>query len=777
MNLIKVLVNIPLPDERNYYVYSVPDNLQSQAQVGKRVLAEWNKRRQEGWIIGCQERAEQGYVPRAIIKILDDEPLLSDGLLRLAQWTADYYCCSVFAVIQAMLPPFAIQRKAKNSVAVTASEEFDNEDFFLKPVQRLPQNGPFTDAADNAALEFSDFHKSRVDWSAYQYVIGGGFTESAQRFLRKKAPRQADIMDLLAAKRSFPAAQLRKDFSPAVLNNLREKGFIELERIANRQLESNLLLNAEQEKALETLNKALDTGKFQEFLLWGITGSGKTEIYLQAAQEVIKRGKTVLLLVPEIALTRQLVELFTARLNHVAVLHSQIKTIQRDDRWRYIKEGGAKVVMGTRMAVFAPVDNLGLVIVDEEQENTFKQEQNPRYNAREVARKRAETANALFITGSATPSLETYHNMRDKPQNVLKMYHRATNSALAEVETEDMRKVFNSGNADIISPKLRKNIELNLEKGEQSILFVHRRGYSPMTICRKCGNIAKCKRCSVALAYHQDQKANVCHYCNFQSPPLKQCPECGSVHLQQLGYGTQKVEETVRKMFPSGRVARLDVDISKTRGWQQNVLEKMKNGQIDILIGTQMVTKGLNFPNVSLVGIIDADGILNLPDFRAGERCFQLIVQAAGRAGRGDKPGRVVIQTYNPDHYIIQMAARQDYILFAERELIQRKVLQYPPFNNLLRVVLSAENESWVLKEARLMSERIEAYVDASEEFVQVLGPAPCPIERINKRHRYQIFVKSPNAVLLSSIGRHILKEKKKYTARIEVDMDPVMTM
>lgn len=791
MHFIKVLIPLPRLVENDRYVYRVPEQWGGEIEAGQRVLVAWGNRPRTGWIMETGIEPGPGITPQPILKVLDAEPVLNITLLHLAEWIANRYCCPLATVLRAMLPSLTAKEFLWTGGETAAEETVFPESLAGDGQPRLKCNPgigrqPFRNILDQEQLKQLEksgqlvavdrFPPARTDWSAYEYRLGD-FSDTELSQLRKRAPRQAEAVAMLLEAGSMEAEKLRRIYAPAVLGALNHKGFITLEQKTVVTETTSLLLNKEQESALAKIQRALQTDAYHEFLLWGITGSGKTEVYMRAARHAMQLGKKTLLLVPEIALTRQLVELFTARFGQVAVLHSQITPSKRYDQWQSIKSGQTQLILGTRMAVFAPIEELGLIIVDEEQESSFKQEQSPRYHARDVARQRAKLEKAVFLAGSATPALETYFRLRRRPQDILLLQHRATQARLAEVRIEDMRQSFRRGATGIISPALQENLQVNLAKGQQTILFVHRRGYSPMTICRECGNIATCKSCSVALTYHQDRAMNVCHYCNYQCAPLAKCTECGSVFLQQIGYGTQKVEEEVAKLFPSSRIARLDVDTSRTKGWQQSVLGKMKKKQIDILVGTQMVAKGFDFPFVSLVGVVDADGILNLPDFRASERCFQLVVQAAGRAGRGNEPGRVIIQTYNPDHYIIRTAAQQDYLSFVKQELAQRRWLKYPPYSRLLRLVVSTVQEETAKQEAVLLTEQIEAYIDAREESIQILGPAPCPIARIKKKYRYQIFVKSTNALLLSSIGKHIYNNKKKYTARVDVDMDPIITM
>jgi primosomal protein N' (replication factor Y) len=421
--------------------------------------------------------------------------------------------------------------------------------------------------------------------------------------------------------------------------------------------------------------------------------------------------------------------------------------------------------------------DLGLIIVDEEQETSFKQEEQPRYHAREVARQRARIESAVLLLGSATPSLETYFKAEQGKMRLLELRERVGQAYIPRVTIEDMRRAFPNQARKLVSPLLEEKIQENLERQEQIILFINRRGYSPMTVCWECGHITHCPVCSVAMTYHRDIERNVCHYCNRQERMPVQCAACGSLHLQLLGAGTQKVEEEIKSLFSQASIARLDMDSSRRSGVQQSILQRMRNREIDILIGTQMVAKGLDFPNVSLVGIIDADSILNIPDFRAGERCFQLLVQAAGRAGRSGLAGEVVIQTYNPDHLVINFAAQQDYRDFYNHEIKTRQLLDYPPLTHLLRIVMSSEGQAETDDYANRLAAYIEEITDAKEEEITILGPAPCPIARIRNRFRVQILVKCISMELLRSMAVHILARAGSKHVKMEWDIDPVTTI
>lgn len=575
----------------------------------------------------------------------------------------------------------------------------------------------------------------------------------------------------LLLKDSVACEWLDKNFSKSSIAGLINKGLIIKELIPTSFSDGNISPTEEQIEAIETINNALGKGR-KEFLLFGVTGSGKTEVYINSAQYCISQGQNVLMLIPEIALTRHLVEVISQRINNIAILHSNMSNGERLEEWEKISNGDVNFVLGTRSAVFAPITNIGLIIIDEEQETTYKQEETPKYDAREVARERALYNGAVILYGSATPSLGLFYKVQGNEVSMLTLKNRIGTAKLPQIKIEDLKSNLAGGNRSIISGHLKNKITENLINKEQTILFINRRGYSPITVCRQCGKVLNCPHCSVGVTYHKSLNTNICHYCNFNMDLLMNCPSCKSNYLQQVGTGTQRVEEEVRKLFPTARVERLDLDVSR-KGLQQELLRKMKNKEIDILIGTQMVAKGLDFPNVSLVGIIDADSMLALPDYRATERTFQLIVQAAGRAGRGDKPGEVIIQTYSPDNQVVQWAAQQDYVRFYFEEIKQRKILNYPPFSSLLRIVVSSSNENKVMKKAGVIAELINEAIDAKEDYIQILGPAPCPVQKISNKYRYQIIVKSNNMLLLQSVRYFIMNEVRFPNGKIDQDINP----
>ncbi len=538
-------------------------------------------------------------------------------------------------------------------------------------------------------------------------------------------------------------------------------------------------LNAEQESALKKIRARFELGQFGVQFLHGVTGSGKTEVYLRAVQETLARGKTALVLVPEIALTlwigRQCRSWFGARFEGVAVLHSALSDVERAREWWRVRNGEARVVVGTRSAVFAPLENVGLIIVDEEQENSFKQEETPRYHGRDVAIVRAKMEGALALLGSATPSMETYHHARNGKYELLTLASRVADRSLASVEVVDLREDFQQTHqTSPISAALHAGIQECLANGTQALVLINRRGYSWSVLCRSCGASVQCVNCSISMTHHKQRNRLECHYCGSIQQIPKQCPKCQSKYVYFFGEGSEHLEERLRKEFPGARIARLDRDTARTKRQYQETLGAFAGGALDILVGTQMLAKGHDFQRVTLVGVVSADSSLSLPDFRAAERTFQLLTQVAGRAGRGELKGRVLIQTFYPEHYAIQDAVKQDYSAFFERELNFRRMMAYPPFTSLANVIVRDTSLEKTIRWSRQLSEYFSPH---DGESVRILGPATAPLARLKKEHRFQFLLKSPKRSVLTKLlsGAMAYCDAKEIPqTAVLVDMDPL---
>jgi len=541
-------------------------------------------------------------------------------------------------------------------------------------------------------------------------------------------------------------------------------------------------LNAEQENALKLVRARFELGEFGVLLMHGVTGSGKTEVYMRAVQDTLARGKTAIILVPEIALTlwigRQCRAWFGARFEGVAVLHSSLSDVERAREWWRVRNGEARVVVGTRSAIFAPLENLGLIIVDEEQESSYKQEETPRYHGRDVAIVRAKMENAAALLGSATPSLETYHHARSGKYELLTLASRVEQRAMASVEVVDLREDFSKTHqTSPISAALRAGIQECLAQKTQALVLINRRGYSWSVLCRSCGASVQCENCSISMTHHKQRNRLECHYCGSLKPIPKQCPKCQSKYVYFFGEGSEHLEERLRKEFPGARIARLDRDTARTKRQFQETLGAFAGGALDILVGTQMLAKGHDFQRVTLVGVISADSSLSLPDFRAAERTFQLLTQVAGRAGRGELPGRVLIQTYYPEHYAIQDAVKQDYPAFYERETQFRRAMAYPPFTSLANVIVRDTDLEKAIRWSRQLSEYFSPH---DGKGLRILGPAAAPLAKLKREHRFQFLLKSQKRSLLAKIlggAMAYLDLKEIPETAVLVDMDPLSLM
>ncbi|HCF50503.1 MAG TPA: primosomal protein N' [Syntrophomonas sp.] len=794
MRCVQVLINLPSSRMDNYLTYRVPDHITEQELFGRRVLVKLGAHVAEGYVV-ADGAPDIGQAMKPVLQVLDQQAVINAKMLDLAQWMAADYLCPLSVALGAMLPR-PLHRKRGQVVVplVEPDERHDSREISSSARELMEQLwcfGPlgYQQAltllgqdelqflAEQGWITLSSYYKMQTPLPERYYALGDFDPEKDEALLSKKAPRQAEALHICRQKGLVEARALEKIVPKSSLEALLKKGWLRLTAPAAVAAAGKQILTAEQQAVMTALEPSLEKSRFTAWLLHGVTASGKTEVYLQAIQKVIDCGRQAIMLVPEIALTRHLEQVYRLRFPDLVVLHSQMPDRERYRAWLQIQDGRAQVVLGTRSALFAPLTRLGLIILDEEHESTYKQEETPRYHAREVALARARLEQATVIMGSATPALESYYKALKGEYRLLTMSGRIAPARLPRVTIIDMRRHYRQGRHSAISAELREAISARLEQGQQTILFLNRRGYSPVTICRMCGQSLMCPHCAVSLSYHQDSNGYLCHYCDYQQEVIEVCPACGLPALSPLGYGTQKVEAEAAALFPDARVGRLDMDSSRKSGAQKSILNSMKTRQIDILIGTQMVAKGLDYPGVSLVGIVDADITLNLPDFRAYERTLQLVVQASGRAGRGQDPGEVLIQTYNPEHAVIQMAAAQDYESFYRTEIESRRVLQYPPFTHIMRIVVWDGQEKRAQQTAADIFSWIYEIIDAKEDQIMVLGPAPCPISRLRGKYRQQIMIKAQNRSLLSSIGLSLKRLKYPPGVRIEIDIDPMSTL
>ena len=810
-------VALPVP-LRSLFTYSIPDHLRESIRPGTRVQVPFRKKSLIGVVIDLPTTAPQDTKIRDITKSIDHTPALTPKLIELGQWIANYYLAPVGEVFRAMLPPpteirtqrlIAITSAGRDAAASLSGGELThglsrNESDFLANLSAKKEPVPYPAAA-----------KFKIDATIIDRLRKQNLIEIRESLLGRKPKTQrvvawksqrsdnaqaeppapldekaARVRDQLIERGPLPLPHVLKlaGVSRAIIDRMLRSGLLESweERIdpADDPFDSGYEapaheLNADQESAFTAIKTRFELSEFGVLLLHGVTGSGKTEVYMRAVQETLARGKTAIVLVPEIALTlwvgRQCRAWFGARFEGVAVLHSALSDVERAREWWRVRNGEARVVVGTRSAVFAPLENLGLIIVDEEQESSYKQEETPRYHGRDVAIVRAKLENAIALLGSATPSLETYHHARTGKYELLTLASRVANRSMASVEIIDMREDFQrTHQAGPISTALHDGITECLKQGTQALVLINRRGYSWSVMCRSCGASVQCANCSISMTYHKARNRLECHYCGSTQSVPKVCPKCQSKYVYFFGEGSEHLEERLRKEFPGARIARLDRDTARTKRQYQETLGAFAGGAIDILVGTQMLAKGHDFQRVTVVGVISADSSLHLPDFRAAERTFQLLTQVAGRAGRGDLPGRVLIQTYYPEHYAIQDAVRQDYQSFFEREMHFRRMMQYPPFTSLANVIIRDSNLEKAIRYSRLLS---KYFAPNDGKTLRVLGPATAPLARLKTEHRFQFLLKSPHRSVLTKLLSGALPyadSKEVPQTAILVDMDPL---
>ncbi|MCK4376054.1 MAG: primosomal protein N' [Candidatus Brocadiae bacterium] len=738
--IASVALNLPLA---RTFDYLVPDALQGQVVVGGRLYVPFGNRPQ---VLGyCVELKSSSDVPegslKEITRSLDREPVFTPVMLKLARWMADYYQCSFGEALHAALP-----------AAVRSSRK-------------------------GRKLRFARLLASCEE------------AEAVADELFDRSPAQSKILRALASMGGEAgAAELKRatGTSQSSLNALQKRGLLAFEtRLVEQddpltdvsaQLEQPPKLTPEQQRAYEVITQRMRRGRFDVVLLHGITSSGKTEVYLQCIAELVRAGKQAVVLVPEISLTPQTVRHFGGRFRRLAVLHSRLTEMERRRQWHRIRSGQADVVIGARSAIFAPVPSLGLLVIDEEHENSFKQDSTPRYHARDVGIMRARFDDALVVLGSATPSLESYYNSLVGKYTRLLLTHRIGGHPLPPVEIVDMREEWaGRGRLRVISRPLESRMRESLQREEQVILFINRRGFSPFIHCPRCGYVLKCPRCDITLNYHQRINAVACHYCGLQQRPPSECPECGLPEMRFSGMGTERIEAAVGDLFPERTAVRMDSDTTKARRAHEEKLGAFRLGRADILIGTQMIAKGLDFPNVTTVGVVNADVALHLPDFRSRERTFQLLAQVAGRTGRGPAGGRVILQTFMPGDPSIRAAAAHDYQAFAEHELPLRRELHYPPFGRMVRIICRGRRPEPIEKYMAELGAVLRTWCRELGDGSQVLGPAPAPISQIKGRHRRHLMIKCPEARSVQRIlrqARQLLKGPSG--VKVVVDVDPI---
>ena len=690
--------------------YAVPDELKPVLTPGHRVAVPFGGRNVEGCVVGFSKPSVDPSRIKAITAVLDDYPLLTPVMLELARWMKTKYYTTLAACLRCVAPSWTGSAKRAKTLFVCI-------------------NG------------------------------GAGFAEELSHVNEKGGP-QALVMKLLSERGATALAPLLKELgiSASPVHTLVKKGLVILEERSSAGVSRSDIayepgrsfsLTDEQAEAIETLLNTQSEKPGRMWLLHGVTGSGKTEIYMRLIEKALEAGKQAVMLVPEISLTPQAVDAFKQRFGAVvSVTHSRLTPAERVAEWQAAREGRVSVMIGPRSAVFTPFNNLGTIIIDEEHEKTYVSETSPKYAVIDVAEKLSKLTGAAVVLGSATPSVETFYRAKCEEIGLITLKKRV-NNRFPDVETADLRTELAAGNRSIFSRRLLDAMDENLKRGHQTILFMNRRGHSTFVSCRTCGFVLECGHCSVNYTYHIQSQRMLCHYCGAAERPPSLCPVCESVHIRYFGVGTQKIEEEVRRLFPGCSVLRMDMDTTARKDGHESIIRRFATGQAQILVGTQMIAKGLNFPNVSLVGIVDADTALNTGDFRSAETAFQLITQVSGRAGRADVPGRVIIQTYNPEHYSVSFAKEGDYNSFYEHEIRVRKTLGYPPFGDIFMALMSCPDEKRLINTQNELARLMKAY--NRKGFFEILGPAPAMVSKINNMYRWKILIKS------SAVGEDIL--------------------
>jgi len=761
MKYAEILVDVANRRLDQSYHYLIPDDLK--IEVGMTVVVTLKHRKVQGLVVKITEDRpdlEEGKF-KPIDSVLEENCLIPRELIDLAVWLAETTICSIAQALHTVWPFL----KGKAEQWVTPAVEMEDED--VKVLELLDPETYHVLAAlhrsKRKGLAESVLRKrANVQDNLLEEMIKQGWIKKELRFLRegtvkstKKAERTRGMIEAGPAKTLWPTG----------------------EWISNR-----INLSPEQSKVARSIWDAYRQKDGGTVLLYGVTGSGKTEVYREIVAKVLQEGGDAVILVPEISLTSQLAKVFTDTFGSaVDIIHSGISSGEKLALWERVLAGEKRIIIGARSAVFAPLPNLSLIILDEEHDNAYKQDENPKYHARDVARRRMMQRQGLVVLGSATPSLEAYAASQRGIISLHCLTERYNKRSLPAVEIVDMKQELANGNKSMFSFSLRAKLQDRLSKGEQSILFLNRRGYSTFVFCRECGFVARCPHCDVSLTFHSQRQELCCHYCNYQQEVFHRCPACGSRYIRFFGQGTQKVEEEVAALFPGVEVLRLDTDTTSGSGKHMAILDKFRNQNIPILVGTQMLAKGLDFPNVTLVGVISADQLLNMPDFRSRERAFQLLTQVAGRAGRGVIPGDVVIQTYSPQDRAVLRAAKQDFQAFFWEEIAYRKKLGYPPFSHIIRIVIFQDKEEKVIKAAHDLTDRIRLAMAGQEDDYQILGPAPAILPKLKNEFRWQVSVKGRNPEVLRKIVYSGVQAFYQGTAssgiKISIEVNPMSSV
>ncbi|RWZ60592.1 primosomal protein N' [Halobacillus fulvus] len=803
MTFANVIVDVPSQNTNRPFDYKVPEKFEGIIQPGVRVIIPFGPRKIMGYVVSLSDESSFDKV-KPIIDVLDVTPVLTEELLHLGKWLSRQTLSYYISCLQVMLPQVMKAKYRKelwklteeplqseldqlfDGRAVIDYDEFEKADLSYHTLRKHIDDGDVDvhyEVKSRETKKVTPMIESRMDdIELEEFLVDLSAQAKKQKaivefFLEHKEPiPKKQLLDKL----STTSASLKPLLKEGVLREYKQEVF--RDPYENREFERTepFELTDEQADAIAPILKSIEEERHDVFLLHGVTGSGKTEVYLQSIQEVIDKGEEAIMLVPEIALTPQMVERFKGRFgSKVAVLHSALSAGEKYDEWRKIQRKEVQVVVGARSAIFAPFTKLGLIIIDEEHETSYKQEDRTRYHARDVAIERGIGHHCPVVLGSATPALESYARAVKGNYHLLTLSKRMNEANMPDVEIVDMRDELHKGNRSMFSILLKEKIEDRLAKGEQVVLFLNRRGYSTFIMCRDCGHVQECPHCDIALTYHKRQNRLKCHYCSHEEPMPSECPECESKTIRFFGTGTQKVEEALQQLIPEASVIRMDVDTTRRKGAHERLLKQFGDKKADILLGTQMIAKGLDFGNVTLVGVLAADSLLNLPDFRASEKTFQLLTQVSGRAGRHEKPGEVIVQTYTPEHYSVELASEYNFDQFFEEEMKLRKAFQYPPYFYLTLVTVSHPNQ---LKAQEVTQKIVQFMNQKLSDQARVLGPTPSALTRINNRYRFQCMIKYKKEPEQRKLIERILhyyedEMKQENGLQIIVDFQPYQLM
>jgi len=743
----EIILNSNAKELNRVFDYNIPETMAYKATIGSRVFVQFGNRKEleEGFIINIKDESE--FKLKDIQKIVNENGI-SEEKVELAKLMARRYFCNVSECIKLMLPPGTTTKIIENRV------KEKNENFVSIVNEILVEND----------IEENKF-KSAKQLRILKFLLDNGETNLADLLLFTDTTR--DAVKSLEKKKYVVIEQKQVERNP-FLHKVDKKT-------------SKLKFTDEQQYAYDEISFAMDKNKYGEYLIYGVTGSGKTEIYLQLIENALRNNKTSIMLVPEISLTPQTVDRFIARFGeeNIAVLHSKLSIGERFDQWNKIKNGQAKIVIGARSAIFAPIKDLGIIIIDEEHDSSYKSESTPRYNAKDIARYLCKENNIPLVLGSATPDTSSLYRTMQKESVLLRLNKRANSSTLPEIEVIDLREELSKKNKSMLSEKLQEAIKENLENKKQTILFLNRRGFSTFVMCRDCGYTAKCKNCDITLTYHKSTNKLKCHYCGYETNVINKCPDCKSENIRYFGTGTQKLETEINKLYPEAKTIRMDVDTVTKKNSHEKILTDFKENKADILIGTQMVVKGHHFPNVTLVGVIAADGSLNMNDYRANEITFQILTQVAGRAGRGKDTGKVIIQTYNPDSFAIECVKTQNEEMFYNTEMRLRKQLKYPPFCDIIVIGVSSKEEQITIKVTQSLHKYLKNRVENENIGIMLYKALPAPIDKIKNKYRWRILIKCKFGEDIIDLMNDTLQKAQtiKYCkngdANISIDVNP----